>query len=173
MLRFWPFSPRLEQPNERRTRRRRLRTDPTGAGYRSLMAGQDVVITLVAVDPPVEPCGPGVPVVAGVQNGQQIDQVEVVAGTLVFEVTVSRSDDGDVRGPFVHGKRGDRFLYVVWGVGAAADDFERFGRTKLLFNDVPPEVWSADLRCEFEAANEKDGLALASVRPPRVRWTSQ
>ncbi len=157
----------LEQPNE-------LRTYPTGAGYRSLMAGQDVVITLVAVDPPTEPCGPGVPVVAGVQKRQQIDQVQVVAAeTLVFEVTVSRSDNGDIRGPFVHGKRGDRFLYVVWGVGTAADDFERFGRTKVLFNDVPPEVWSADLRCEFEATNDKDGPALASVRPRRVRWTSQ
>ena len=45
------------------------------------------------------------------------------------------TDEGaiDFGGPFVHGRKGERFLYLSWG--AVDPDFEMFRRAKLVFAD--------------------------------------
>src|SRR5688572_12302129 len=77
----------------------------------------------------------------GMQRGQEI--VELVPGdapTARFEVDiVRRDDDGDYRGPWVHGKPGERFLYLVWAdVDAGSGTPEMFSRIKVMLADVPP-----------------------------------
>lgn len=79
----------------------------------------------------------------GVQRGTEVveqistDTPEV---TWEFEIT-SRDVDGsvDVGGPWVHGRRGERFLYLCWGT-KTGDRFVRSGRTKLMFGDVPADA---------------------------------
>jgi hypothetical protein len=54
-----------------------------------------------------------------------------------FEVTVRTALDGalDFAGPYVHGRKGDRFLYLVWGT-VHGEHFGMFRRAKLHFADI-------------------------------------
>jgi uncharacterized protein DUF5990 len=119
----------------------------------------------------------------GVQRGREV--VELVAGDAdaaewSFEVTTRVGDDGaiDVGGPFVHGRRGDRFVYLSWGTVERAGSFEMFRRAKLHFADADADVLRSAL---------KDGGTLvgrlgltdrcgdprcARVRPPDIVWTA-
>jgi hypothetical protein len=58
-----------------------------------------------------------------------------------FPVDVRPPVDGrpDIGGPYVHGKRGERFLYLTWGT-VDGEAFEMFRRAKLVFADCPADV---------------------------------
>jgi len=91
--------------------------------------------------------------------------------------TVTKDGALDQRGPFVHGKRGDRFLYLSWGTVDDADHFQMFRRAKLMFDAVPDELLRS-----AQAAGQRlvgivnlthdDGMPrCAAVRPPVIEWT--
>ena len=91
--------------------------------------------------------------------------------------TVTKDGAPDQRGPFVHGKRGDRFLYLSWGTVDDADHFEMFRRAKLMFGAVPDELLGTaqapgrrlvgTVRMQHD-----DGMPrCAAVRPPVIEWT--
>jgi hypothetical protein len=46
----------------------------------------------------------------------------------------------DVRGPYVQGPRGGRFVYLSWGVLHPGGEFVMFRRAKLMLDGVPPDV---------------------------------
>ena len=52
-------------------------------------------------------------------------------------------EDGsvDLRGPAVHGKKGERFLYLTWGNVRPDGSFVMFRRAKLMVGDIPPGCW--------------------------------
>jgi len=115
----------------------------------------------------------------GVQRGREV--VDLVPGdapgaTWSVKVTVKHLDDGpDFAGPFVHGRRGDRFLYLSWG-RLGGDDFQMFRRAKLHFGDVAPEVLAAAvrsgaLRCRVVMTDACGNPRCARVRPPDALWT--
>jgi hypothetical protein len=111
------------------------------------------------------------------------DVVELVPGdapgaTWDLAVDVAPGDDLDFRGPYVHGKRGDRFLYLSWGTVDRAGTFEMFRRAKLLLSPIDPAV-------VHEAAGEgrrlvgsvrlTDSCGLprcASVKPDAMEWSA-
>lgn len=131
----------------------------------------DVAITLRADAFPGLRCGPHRDVAVGVQVRD--DVVDVVPGDSAahaWRIAVTRTDDGDWRGPAVHGKRGERFLYLVWigRVGDAAPT--RFRRAKLQLDAVPPELggW---IVAELGLTDAKGMPVCASVRPPAIRWS--
>ena len=66
--------------------------------------------------------------------------------------------DVDLRGPAVHGKRGERFFYLTWGDVGAGGSFAMFRRAKLMIGDIEPDV--------LGAATGDDGLLVASVSRP-------
>ena len=87
----------------------------------------------------------------GVHVGVQVgsDPADLVAGdadSARWELDVDvvrRPDDAiDFRGPAVHGRRGERFLYLTWG---QVDDggFAMFRRAKLMLNAIDPHVVAA------------------------------
>lgn len=97
-----------------------------------------------------------------------------------FEVDAPTRPDGsrDVRGPFVHGRPGERFLYLSWGTVDAAGGFTMFRRAKLMFDGVdaatcasaavPGAALVATLPLTLP-----DGTPLcAAVRPPRITWSA-
>ena len=86
-------------------------------------------------------------------------------------------DDGiDLRGPSVHGKKGNRFLYLTWGDVGEDGSFAMFRRAKLMVEDIPPAL--------LEHAAQTDGTLVASValtdergcprcarvKPPAIDW---
>lgn len=61
-------------------------------------------------------------------------------------VTVRRTPEGapDFGGPFVHGRRGDRFLCLNWG--SVTEEFRMFRRARLRFADCDPRALQAALQ---------------------------
>jgi hypothetical protein len=76
----------------------------------------------------------------GVQRGRDVEQlVAGDASEAVFDVTVTPLAHGHARGPYVHGRGDDRFVYLVW---VAAPGSTMFRRAKLRLDTVPPSVWA-------------------------------
>jgi Family of unknown function (DUF5990) len=116
----------------------------------------------------------------GVQRNGTVEQtVPGSAGTASFAVVVdvARTDDGfDFRGPYVHGRKGERFLYLSWGRRGEDGTHEMFRRAKLHLSVI--ELSTVD-RALTEQLPLVAGLALtdqhggplaASVRPPKITW---
>jgi hypothetical protein len=93
--------------------------------------------------------------------------------------TEVRLVDGDARGPAVHGRRGDRFVYLTWG--AVSDPsfggFAMFRRAKLMLDRVDPallaeaEQSGRALVADVALTDEKGGPRCARVDPPAVTWS--
>ena len=117
----------------------------------------------------------------GVQRKREVVDLfpgDAPAAEWSFEVTVRPLPDGsvDFGGPYVHGKRGERFLYLSWGV---VDDagFGMFRRAKLLFADAGDDVLAAaaagaDLRCRVRLTDGRGDPRCARVRPPDAVWSA-
>ena len=112
----------------------------------------------------------------GLQVGS--DPVGVVVGNAAdarWETDVTVVGD-DFRGAAVHGKRGERFVYLTWG-DLAGGGFETFRRAKLMLSRVDPGLVAeaaADDRClvaDVVLTDEKGGPRCARVDPPAVRWS--
>lgn len=134
-------------------------------------------IEITGRDLPGRNCAGRSAVRVGIQRGR--DVVEVQAGDAtsarwVVDVTeVPGPDEAvDVRGPYVHGRSGARFLYLSWDGVDADGERAMFRRAKLmldpaLLTDAAGATLVADLRLTMA-----DGSPLcAAVRPPVVRWT--
>jgi hypothetical protein len=91
--------------------------------------------------------------------------------------TVTKDGSLDLRGLFVQGKRGDRFLYLSWGTVDDANHFEMFRRAKLMFDAVPDEVLRSAQALGHRLVGtvnmtHDDGMPrCAAVRPPVIEWT--
>lgn len=94
------------------------------------------------------------------------------------EVNVIVDDNGDLdfRGPAVHGRRGDRFLYLTWGNITDEGHFEMFRRAKLMLNRVDAELVRAaeDEQRLVGTIRLRDAYGAprcARVDPPDLTWT--
>ena len=82
--------------------------------------------------------------------------------------------DGDFRGPAVHGKKGDRFLYVTW-VDKVGGHFHGFRRGKLMLDRIDPAVVATAVERRTHpgrhgVADRREGrTAVREVRPARDR----
>ena len=114
---------------------------------------------------------PGVTV--GVQRGKDVVQELPADGTELTWELDARFDGAELRGPYVHGRPGDRFLYLNW----RSEEEGRFGRVKLMLDAVPVDL--------LQRAEQGGGLAarlpltrpdgrpvFAAVRPPRIEWSA-
>lgn len=97
----------------------------------------------------------------------------------VLEVKPTTNDDGpvDFKGPAVHGKRGERFLYLTWGNLGAGESFQMFRRAKLMLNRVDPALVDVavstqrPLVARVQLTDERGGPRCARVDPPAVKWS--
>jgi hypothetical protein len=111
----------------------------------------------------------------GVQRGTEVVDVvpaDVPEATWAFEVAGKEVDGAvDVGGPYVHGRRGERFLYLSWSSG-----HERVGRTKLMFGDVPDDVLrgahggAGVLVARVGLTDDAGRPRFARLRPPDIAW---
>lgn len=79
--------------------------------------------------------------------------------------------DGDVRGPAVHGRRGERFLYLTWG-DPLAGAWRMFKRTKLMLDPMTAAL-PADtdtLVVTVELTDDRGSPRSGRVNPPAIRW---
>jgi hypothetical protein len=117
----------------------------------------------------------------GVQRGSEV--VGLVTGDAadaVFDIDleVIADSDGapDFRGPYVHGRRGERFVYLSWGEVDDAGTFAMFRRLKLhlapLVEQVSAEsvLAAKKIQAVLELTDTRGRPLAASVRPPWVTW---
>ncbi len=96
-----------------------------------------------------------------------------------LDVVVVSGADGqfDFRGPAVHGKRGERFLYLTWGKVDYLGHFLMFRRAKLMLNRIEPElVRSANddhqsLLGVVRLTDRHGAPKCARVDPPDLAWS--
>ena len=149
-------------------------------------AATPVIVTVEGFDLPGRSCEPVDAgerydnVHVGVQRGKEV--VDLIPGDAAearwsFGVTARPAADAppDFSGPFVHGRRGDRFLYLSWG--AVDDEFRMFRRAKLHFADGDDEVLTAAvaegrLVCRVRLSDRCGEPRCARVRPPDAIWTA-
>lgn len=134
-------------------------------------------LRIIGRDLPGRECGGYRDVHVAVQRGREPETaVPGDAAEAVWEFTVEAvaAPDGawDFRGPYVHGRRGARFLYLTWGELPAGGAFTMFRRAKLMLDDLPPQA------VERGAAEARLGLTdacgmpvCAAVRPPGLTWS--
>jgi hypothetical protein len=114
----------------------------------------------------------------GVALQVRAEPVGVVPGDAAharWETEVSLVGD-DFRGPAVHGRRGERFVYLTWG-DLSGGGFAMFRRAKLVLSGIDPALVAAaaaDGSClvaDVVLTDESGGPRCARVDPPAVRWS--
>lgn len=121
------------------------------------------------------------PVLAGMQRRREVPSpvpVPTSGDSMTFDAAIDiavRPAGLDLRGPWVHGRPGDRFLYLSWGheVDGA---FVMFRRAKLMLGVLDPADLAAArsehvLTARLSLVDERGGPACAAVRPPAIRWS--
>jgi hypothetical protein len=125
---------------------------------------------------PGSACGEYRHIHVGTQRGKEPDQlVPADAAEAVFEIpveTITASDGtADFRGPYVQGRRGERFVYLTWGELPPGGEFTMFRRAKLFLADLPDDALSGGAVETGLGLTDGQGMPLcAAVRPPRISW---
>jgi hypothetical protein len=95
-----------------------------------------------------------------------------------MEVRVVVTEDGeiDLRGPAVHGRRGDRFLYLTWCNEPSPGEFEMFRRAKLMLDRIEPTLLreaaaGPGLVAEVDLSMPDGSPRCARVDPPAILWS--
>ncbi|MDQ6616244.1 MAG: DUF5990 family protein [Actinomycetota bacterium] len=148
-------------------------------------------IRIEAGDLPGKSCGPSpdVPdgyrnVHVGVQRRNRRDELlgltsgDASSATWSLECTAVPSPVGaDIRGPYIQGPPGGRFIYLSWGTIDAAGTFTLFRRAKLWLDAVPADV--IDNAMDLGVLVGRLGLTdrngnprCAAVRPPTIEWSA-
>jgi hypothetical protein len=117
----------------------------------------------------------------GVQRGTEVvGKVPGDLGEAVFDLELEVEADGeaavDFKGPYVHGRRSERFLYLSWGEVDADGGFAMFRRLKLHLAPLVEEFGTQGVlaarrfQAYLELTDTKGRPVAASVRPPWVLW---
>lgn len=91
-----------------------------------------------------------------------------------FDYVVDRVD---VRGPYIQGPPGGRFIYLSWGTVDDGGRFNLFRRAKLMLEDVPSDVLDSAAKSgllvgSLGLTDAKVNPLCARVRPPQISWTA-
>jgi hypothetical protein len=151
-----------------------------------------VRITITGTSLPGRSCGPGPQRpdghgnvhVAVQRRGRPAELLGLVPGdapeaSWTLDATVTRTAAGgiDLRGPYIQGPPGGRFIYLSWGTVDQPGRFDMFRRAKLWLEAVPPPVLAAAadrgvLAGRLGLTDEKGYPRCASVRPPLIDWSA-
>ncbi|HEY6472751.1 MAG TPA: DUF5990 family protein [Acidimicrobiales bacterium] len=90
---------------------------------------------------------------------------------------VDRDGAVDLKGPYIQGPPGGRFVYLNWGVVDDDGGFRMFRRAKVLLETVPVDVLararrSGTLVATVGLTDEKGNPTCAAFRPPLIEWAA-
>ena len=106
---------------------------------------------------------------------------DAASATWTFEVEARDLPEGgvDFYGPYVQGRRGERFVYLSWGTVDGRNTFTMFRRAKLMLSAVDPSVLAAArgagarLVGRLGLTGGDGGPRCAAVRPPGIDWSAE
>jgi len=129
-------------------------------------------LVIEATDLPGRTCGPYRDVHVGLQvRREPVELVAADAAKAGWEVdveVVERNGERDFRGPAVHGRRGQRFVYLTWGE-VRDDTFSMFRRAKLMLDDVP-DAEMETVVARVDLTDECGMPRCATLRAPALDW---
>jgi hypothetical protein len=150
-----------------------------------------VQIRIEATDLPGRACGPSPDRPGGydnihvaVQRRNKRDELlnlvpgDALSATWVLDSTAARTAAGfDLKGTYIQGPPGGRFIYLSWGTVDGAGCFELFRRAKLWLEAIPAEVIEAALGAgalvgRLGLTDAKGHPLCAAVRPPVIEWSA-
>jgi hypothetical protein len=112
------------------------------------------------------------------------DAVDLTPGdapeaTFAFDIDILPTDDGgwDFRGPYIHGPRGERFIYLSWVDLPPGSEGAMFRRAKLHLSCLDAALITAAaepgrrLTARLALTDGKGGPRCASIRPPAISWS--
>lgn len=148
-------------------------------------------IRIEGTDLPGDSCGPSperpgghADVRVGVQRRAKRDELlGVVSGgapsaTWVLDCVATPAPGGtDLKGPYIQGPPGGRFIYLNWVTVDEAGTFTLFRRAKLWLDAVPPAVLDSALEQgvlvgRLGLTDSKGHPLCAAVRPPLIEWSA-
>ena len=148
-------------------------------------------ISIEATDLPGLSCGPSPDSPGGYQNihvgvqrrGRRDELLGLVRGdapsaTWTMEAAAAPSPAGtDLKGPYIQGPPGGRFIYLSWGTVDDAAGFTLFRRAKLWLGAVPDGVLDQALELgvlvgRLGLTDPKGNPLCAAVRPPVIEWSA-
>lgn len=127
---------------------------------------------------PGRTCGAHHNVHVGLQVGSRPDGLvpgDSAEAEWTTNVRIIENQDGrDFYGPAVHGRRGERFLYLTWGE-LTGNNFAMFRRAKVMLADLPRTGTRDDpkqVTVHVELTDSNGGPICARVHKPYVRWVA-
>jgi hypothetical protein len=121
----------------------------------------------------------------GVQRRGKRDELleltpgDVPAVSWTLDATVTERPDGstDLKGPYIQGPPGGRFIYLSWGTVDQPGEFALFRRAKLWLEAVPPQVLASAaergvLVGRLGLTGPRGNPLCAAVRPPMIEWSA-
>ncbi len=147
-------------------------------------------IRIDAFDLPGRTCAaaPGFPgytnIHVAVQRRERRDELldpqpgDAASARWTFDCTAAVGENGmDLKGRYIQGPPGGRFVYLSWGTVDEAEAFTLFRRAKLMLDDINPATVESALRSGLLVArlgltDAKGHPLCARVRPPQVEWSA-
>jgi len=153
-----------------------------------------VQIRIEGTDLPGRSCGPSADVPDGYSNihvgvqrrGKRDELLDLTvadapAATWTIECQLSGETRpngrlADIKGPYVQGPPGGRFIYLSWVTVDDAGQARLFRRAKLMLDGVPPQVLDEAGRTglligRLALTDSKGNPTCAAVRPPAIQWS--
>lgn len=134
-------------------------------------------VTIVAIDPPFA-AGDGV--LFGLQSRPDVDDPRPASTTTEFHTAIdilrTANSGVDFAGEHVHGRRGDRFIYLAWGLPDPTEPFVMFARAKIKLDSIPADLLDVSVKsgqpliAELQATNPRGQPASGTIKPPSIDW---
>lgn len=116
----------------------------------------------------------------GIQHKKDIlEETPATVEEKVFKVQIKlstgKNGQPNFTGPYVFGKTGDKFLYLVWFIKTGMGN-EGFRRAKIKLQDLSWEqirkaiAQQGPIRARITLTDAKGGPICASVKPPFIEW---
>ena len=110
----------------------------------------------------------------GIQRGKDNEQLtRGTADQAIFDFEITPKEELDATGPYVHGRRGERFIYLSW---VAGPDREMFRRAKIFLSSIPEDVWDQSqrdgrvLEGRLGLTDSRGGPLCARVATGAIKW---
>ena len=124
------------------------------------------------------------PISLGIQKGEGIEDaqsadLERIKFKPVLRVRRHTEGSANFLGPFAHGPRTGRFIYLVWAVMRGKTPLAMAGRIKLMLDHIEwgdverAAAKGRSIKVTIALTNEKGRPVFASVRPDRAKWDLQ
>lgn len=121
------------------------------------------------------------PIHLGIQKGDEIEDARSAdLDRIEFSpvLRVRRHVDGSANflGPFAHGPRTGRFIYLVWAIMRGKTPVAMAGRIKILLDHIEwhdverAATQGRAIQVTIPLTDEKGRPVFASVRPERAKW---